>query len=97
MSLYPKMLYKGEAIYTDSQQIKEDLSNKNLKTIIVSDEESESLRREQGYVDLSAVMKPKNTATLHLPPVVNSTKRGRPPKKLITTLPETANVSINAA
>jgi hypothetical protein len=57
---YPKMLYKGEPVYTDSHQIKDDLFSKKLQTIIVSDEVQESLRREHGYVDLFDLMyKPK--------------------------------------
>lgn len=57
---YPKMLYKGEATYTDSDQIKTDLFEKKLKTTIVTDEGTEETRRKQGYVDLSDLMlKPK--------------------------------------
>lgn len=62
---YPKMLYKGEAKYTDSDQIKDDLFDKKLKTIIVQDCETEELRRTQGYVDLCDLMhKPKQTLGL---------------------------------
>ncbi len=54
------MLYKSESVYTDSEQIKTDLNDKKLQTIIVTDEESESARRTQGYVDLHQLMhKPK--------------------------------------
>lgn len=60
MNSYPKMLYKGEATYTDSDQIKNDLFDKKLKTIIVINEESEVMRRDQGFVDLCDLMyKPK--------------------------------------
>ncbi len=57
---FPKMLYKSESVYTDSEQIKTDLTDKKLKTIIVTDQESEEMRRKQGYVDLHELMsKPK--------------------------------------
>lgn len=65
------MLYKGEPTYTDSDQIKTDLFDRKLKTIIVSDEETEALRRKQGYVDLSDLMAkpklglPKNNVSHH--------------------------------
>lgn len=59
---YPKMLYLGEAKYTDNEQLRNDLFSKVLKTIIVADQAQEEMRREQGYVDLAALMyrpKPK--------------------------------------
>lgn len=57
---YPKMLYKGEAKYTDNDQLKNDLFSKELKTIIVADIDQEEMRRGQGYVDLADLMyKPK--------------------------------------
>lgn len=59
---YPKMLYKGEAKYTDNDQLRNDLYSKELKTIIVTDHEQEEMRRDQGYVDLADLMykqKPK--------------------------------------
>jgi hypothetical protein len=55
---YPKMLYKGEAVYTDSAQIRDDLASRKIQTIIVSDDEQEAMRREQGWLDLPALMKP---------------------------------------
>lgn len=66
---YPRMLYKGEPYYTDSDQIKEDLFSKKLITIIVADEDQELMRREQGYVDLCDLMKPKEKIPLGLPKV----------------------------
>jgi len=63
---YPKMLYKGEAKYTDNDQLRNDLFSKELKTIIVSDVEQEEMRREQGYVDLADLMyKPKQKVAAH--------------------------------
>jgi hypothetical protein len=63
---YPKMLYKGEQKYSDNDQLRDDLLSKALLTIIVSDEDQESFRREQGWVDLpDLILSPK--------------KRGRPP------------------
>ena len=58
---YPKMLYKGEAKYTDNEQLRNDLFSKELKTITVADIEQEDMRREQGFVDLIDLMyKPKS-------------------------------------
>lgn len=57
---YPKMLYHGDAKYTDNEQLRNDLFTKALKTIIVDGPEQEALRREQGYVDLSdLIYRPK--------------------------------------
>lgn len=61
---YPKMLYKGEAVYTDSDQIKQDLQSRKLLTMIVPDEETEQMRRTQGWVDLFSLMAPRPTLTL---------------------------------
>lgn len=57
---YPKMLYRGEAKYTESHELKEDLTNKVIKTSIVLNSKEESIKREEGYVDLSDLLfKPK--------------------------------------
>lgn len=61
---YPKMLYKGEPIYTDSEQIKLDLQSRKLVTMIVPDEETEMMRREQGWTDLHKLMAPRPILTL---------------------------------
>ena len=64
MNEYPKMLYKGEAVYTDSDQIKEDLQSRRLLTHIVPDLETEQMRRGQGWTDLHKLMAPRPTLTL---------------------------------
>lgn len=61
---FPKMLYKGEPIYTDSDQIKQDLQTRKLATTIVPDEETEMMRREQGWTDLYKLMAPRPVLTL---------------------------------
>lgn len=55
---YPKMLYKGDQIYGDSDQIKEDLQSKKIKTVIVADEEQEAGKRDDGWVNLSELIAP---------------------------------------
>ena len=85
MNNYPKMLYLGRPVYTDSQQLNDDLASKTIKTLIVADEEQETMRREQGYVDLAALMKPLNVAKpvlvdLQADPAVIVKRKGRPPK-----------------
>jgi len=61
---FPKMLYQGEAKYTDSAQIRDDLMNRSIKTVIVANEIEEKSYREQKFVDLVDLLKPK---TLKLP------------------------------
>lgn len=61
---YPKMLYKGDPVYTDSEQIKQDLQTRRLLTMIVPDVETETMRREQGWTDLFKLMAPRPVLTL---------------------------------
>lgn len=61
---YPRMLYKGEPGYTDSDRVKQDLESKALRTIIASDEEQEKELRSQGYVSLPDLMAKRPTLTL---------------------------------
>lgn len=61
---YPKMLYKGEPIYGDSDQIKEDLQSRKIKTVIVADEEQEAGKRDDGFVDLAALLAPPRTKAI---------------------------------
>jgi len=60
------MLYKGEAKYTDNDQLRNDLFTKELKTIIVADLEQEEMRREQGYVDLADLMYKPKAKVIHM-------------------------------
>lgn len=53
------MLYKGDSVYTDSAQIRDDLMSKKIQTFIVSDKSQEDAKREQGWVDLAAMMASK--------------------------------------
>ncbi len=85
---YPKMLYKGEAKYGDNEQLRMDLNDKKLKTIIVNDEGQEVLWREKGYVDLVDLMSIGKAVEKK---VVEIKKRGRP-KKVVEN-----NVSPNTA
>lgn len=61
---YPKMLYKGKGNYIDSAQIRDDLNNRTLVHIIVADEEQETLRRADGWVDLWSLMASRPVLTL---------------------------------
>ncbi len=61
---YPKMLYKGDPIYTDSAQMKEDLTSKKIRTFIVSDEIQEQEKRNEGYVSLPDLMQKRPTLSL---------------------------------
>lgn len=63
---YPKMIYLGEAKYTDSASIRDDLINKSIKTVIVATDGEEAEYRKQGYVDLAALIK-QQRKTLTLP------------------------------
>ena len=82
MNNYPKMLYLGRPVYTDSQQLNDDLASKTIKALIVADEDQEAMRREQGYVDLAALMKPlvKAIPVAHTVPAAVVKPKGRPPK-----------------
>ena len=66
---YPKMLYKGPTLYTESDAIRDDLQAHRLKTHIVTNENEEAVQRENGFVDLVDLMRkqePKKE-TLHMP------------------------------
>ncbi len=58
------MLYKGDPIYTDSEQMKDDLMSKKIRTFIVSDEIQEQEKRTEGYVSLPDLMAKRPTLTL---------------------------------
>ena len=69
MNNYPKMLYKGTSIYSDSDALRDDLQAGRLKTHIVADENEEVVQRENGFVDLADLMRKQETKkeTLHVP------------------------------
>lgn len=74
MNNFPRMLYKGEPIYTDSAQLNGDLARKVIKTIIVINPEEEAVRRDEGYVDLFALMKPAKLQTITPGPLAAAMK-----------------------
>lgn len=61
---YPRMLYKGEPIYSDSAQMKMALESKMIHTVIVTDEIQEQEKKQQGYVSLPDLMAKRPTLTL---------------------------------
>lgn len=61
---YPKMLYKGEPIYSDSEKMKDDLMSKKILTFIVANEIQEQEKRAEGYVSLPDLMQKRPTLTL---------------------------------
>lgn len=56
MNEYPKMLFKSARMYSDSAAVSQALTSKEIQTVIVVDDTSEIVQREDGFGELAALM-----------------------------------------